>query len=103
MTIGTVGLAEANSQLSELLVQDAQGPQTKEATLWRQRLGSFHAGQPNLAGSAVLLEFAGVVALAVQTEFECFLQERLSLLEPLSGDDLQVRQWLQQRQGPPIR
>lgn len=103
MTMRTVGLAEANSQLSELLVQHAQGPQTKEATLWRQRLGSFHAGQPNLAGSAVLLEFAGIVAMAVQSEFLCIRQERLSLLEPRGGDNLQVRQWLQQRQGPPIR
>jgi hypothetical protein len=51
----------------------------------------------------VLLEFAGVVALAVQSECECFRQERLSVLEPRGGDDLQARHWLQQHQGPPIR
>jgi hypothetical protein len=71
MSMRTVGLAEANSQFSELLVRDAQGPQTKEATLWPQRLRNFHAGQPNLVCSAVLLEFAGVVAMPVQSEFLC--------------------------------
>jgi hypothetical protein len=55
MTMRTVGLAEANAQFSALLVRDAQGPQMKEAALWPQRLRRFHAGQPNLAGSAVAL------------------------------------------------
>jgi hypothetical protein len=61
----------------------------------------------------VLLEFAGVVATCVrrgqltaerarwiESEFECFRQERLRLLEPRGSDFLQARQWLQQSQDP---
>ena len=76
MAMRTVGLAEAKAQLSALLdaveagdevviirrgqavarlVRNAQGPQPKAAIYWPQRLGGFHAGQPNLAGSAVAL------------------------------------------------
>ncbi|MBD2422759.1 type II toxin-antitoxin system VapC family toxin [Cyanobium sp. FACHB-13342] len=60
----------------------------------------------------MLLEFAGVVALCVRrgdltaeraatihSEFECFRQERLQLLEPRGIDFLQARQWLQQGQS----
>ena len=74
------------------------------------------ADQPLWISHWVLLEFAGVVALclrrgdvttqralAIQSEFECFRQERLSLLEPRGGDYLQARQWFQQHQGPPLR
>jgi hypothetical protein len=64
----------------------------------------------------VLLEFAGVVATCVrrgqltaerarwiESEFECFRQERLRLLEPRGSDFLQARQWLQQSQDLPLR
>lgn len=64
----------------------------------------------------MLLEFAGVVALcmrrgeltaeratAIHSEFECFRQERLQLLEPRGIDFLQARQWLQQGQRPALR
>lgn len=64
----------------------------------------------------VLLEFAGVVAVCVrrgqlsaerarliESEFECFRQERLRLLEPRGGDFLQARQWLQPSHGLPLR
>jgi len=64
----------------------------------------------------VLLEFAGVVAKCVrrgqltaeraqwiESEFECFRQERLRLLEPRGSDFLQARQWLQQSQDLPLR
>lgn len=74
------------------------------------------ADQPLWVSHWVLLEIAGVVALclrqgdlttqralAIQSEFECFRQERLSLLEPRGGDYLQARQWLQQQGGPPLR
>ncbi|EAQ75964.1 type II toxin-antitoxin system VapC family toxin [Synechococcus sp. WH 5701] len=77
----------------------------------------FNQGdQPLWVSHWVLLEFAGVVALclrrsalttqralAIQSEFECFRQERLSLLEPRGGDYLQARQWLEQQEGPPLR
>ena len=76
MTMRTVGLAEAKAQLSALLdaveagdevvitrrgqavarlVRDEQGTQPKAAVPWPQRLRSFHAGQTNLAASAVEL------------------------------------------------
>lgn len=64
----------------------------------------------------VLLEFAGVVAVCVrrgqlsaeqarliESEFECFRQQRLRLLEPRGRDFLQARQWLQQSHGLPLR
>ena len=64
----------------------------------------------------MLLEFAGVVALCVRrgqisperatamhSEFECFRQERLQLLEPRGIDFLQARQWLQEGQIPALR
>ena len=64
----------------------------------------------------MLLEFSGVVALylrrgditaqrglAIHAEFECFRQERLSLLEPRGADYFQARQWLQEFKGPPLR
>lgn len=64
----------------------------------------------------VLLEFAGVIATCrrrgqisaeraglIEGEFECFRQERLSLLEPRGADFLQARQWLQQGPGLPLR
>jgi len=41
--------------------------------------------------------------LAINAEFECFRQERLSLLEPRSADYLQARQWLQELNGPSLR
>ena len=64
----------------------------------------------------MLLEFSGVVALclrrgdltaqrglAIHAEFECFRQERLSLLEPRGADYFQARQWLQEFKRPPLR
>ena len=64
----------------------------------------------------MLLEFSGVVALclrrgdltaqrglAIHAEFECFRQERLSLLEPRGADYFQARQWLQEFNGPSLR
>ena len=41
--------------------------------------------------------------LAIHAEFECFRQERLSLLEPRGADYLQARQWLQEFNGPSLR
>jgi len=75
-----------------------------------------HADQPLWVSHWVLLEFSGVVALclrrgeltaerglAIHAEFECFRQERLSLLEPRGADYLQARQWLQEFNGPSLR
>jgi len=74
------------------------------------------ADQPLWVSHWVLLEFSGVVALclrrgeltaerglAIHAEFECFRQERLSLLEPRGADYLQARQWLQEFNGPSLR
>ena len=74
------------------------------------------ADQPLWVSHWVLLEFSGVVALclrrgeltaerglAINAEFECFRQERLSLLEPRGADYLQARQWLQELNGPSLR
>lgn len=74
------------------------------------------ADQPLWVSHWVLLEFSGVVALclrrgeltaerglAIHAEFECFRQERLSLLEPRGADYLQARQWLQELNGPSLR
>jgi predicted nucleic acid-binding protein len=74
------------------------------------------ADQPLWVSHWVLLEFSGVVALclrrgeltaerglAINAEFECFRQERLSLLEPRGADYLQARQWLQEFNGPSLR
>ena len=74
------------------------------------------ADQPQWVSHWVLLEFSGVVALclrrgeltaerglAIHAEFECFRQERLSLLEPRGADYLQARQWLQEFKGPSLR
>ena len=76
MTMRTVGLAEAQAQLSALLdaveagdevvitrrgkavarlVRDGQGPQSEVALPWPQRLRRFHAGQPSLAVRAVAM------------------------------------------------
>ena len=73
------------------------------------------ADQPLWVSHWVLLEFSGVVALclhrgeltaerglAIDAEFECFRQERLSLLEPRGADYLQARQWLQEFYGPSL-
>jgi len=75
-----------------------------------------HADQPLWVSHWVLLEFSGVVALclrrgeltaerglAIHAEFECFRQERLSLLEPRGADYLQARQWLQELNGSSLR
>ena len=75
-----------------------------------------HADQPLWVSHWVLLEFSGVVALclrrgeltaerclAIHAEFECFRQERLSLLEPRGADYLQARQGLQEFNGPSLR
>jgi len=75
-----------------------------------------HADQPLWVSHWVLLEFSGVVALclrrgeltaerclAINAEFECFRQERLSLLEPRGADYLQARQWLQELNGSSLR
>lgn len=74
------------------------------------------ADQPLWVSHWVLLEFSSVVALclrrgeltaerglAIHAEFECFRQERLSLLEPRGADYLQARQWLQEFNGPALR
>jgi len=74
------------------------------------------ADQPLWVSHWVLLEFSGVVALclrrgeltaerclAINAEFECFRQERLSLLEPRGADYLLARQWLQEFNGPSLR
>ena len=74
------------------------------------------ADEPLWVSHWVLLEFSGVVALClrrgelttqralvIHAEFECFRQERLSLLEPRGADYLQARQWLQEFKGPPLR
>jgi predicted nucleic acid-binding protein len=74
------------------------------------------ADQPLWVSHWVLLEFSGVVALclrrgeltaerclAIHAEFECFRQERLSLLEPRGADYLQARQWLQEFNSPSLR
>lgn len=74
------------------------------------------ADQPLWVSHWVLLEFSSVVALcmrrgeltaerglAIHAEFECFRQERLSLLEPRGADYLQARQWLQEFNGPSLR
>lgn len=64
----------------------------------------------------VLLEVAGVIGVCVRrrqltaeqakrigSEFECFRQERLSLLEPRASHFLQARQWLEERHHLPLR
>ena len=64
----------------------------------------------------VLLEVAGVIGVCVRrrqltaeqaqrigSEFECFRQERLSLLEPRASDFLQARQWLEECHDLPLR
>lgn len=74
------------------------------------------ADQPVWVSHWVLLEFSGVVALcmrrgeltaqrglSIHAEFECFRQERLSLLEPRGADYLQACQWLQEAKGPALR